>query len=65
VVAADEVDAVRIAQLEADKEGDGLDREESAVDIVTWGELAVNSRTPKIGKYLRTDSLCPDKAHRS
>lgn len=34
VVAADEVDALRIAQFEADKEGDGFYAEEPAVDVV-------------------------------
>ena len=34
VVAADQGYAARVAKLEADEEGDGLDTEESAVDIV-------------------------------
>lgn len=34
VVPADEVDAVRVAQLQADEQRYGLDREEAAVDIV-------------------------------
>lgn len=40
VVAADEVDAVGIAQLQADKEGDGLNGEEPAVDIIACRVLA-------------------------
>jgi hypothetical protein len=34
VVAADEVHALRVAEFEADEEGDGLDAEEAAVDVV-------------------------------
>jgi hypothetical protein len=34
VVATDEVDAVGVAEFEADEEGDGLDAEEAAVDVV-------------------------------
>jgi hypothetical protein len=34
VVAADEVHALWVAQLEADEERDGLDAEEAAVDVV-------------------------------
>jgi hypothetical protein len=36
VVAADEVNSVRVAQFEADEEGDGFDAEEAAVDVVAW-----------------------------
>ena len=35
VVAADEVHALGVAEFEADKEGDGFDAEEPAVDVVT------------------------------
>lgn len=35
VVAADEVDAVWVAEFEADEEGDGFDAEEAAVDVVS------------------------------
>lgn len=38
VIAADEVDAVRIAQLEADEERDGFDAKKAAVDVVTCEE---------------------------
>jgi hypothetical protein len=38
VVAADEVHAVRVAEFEADEEGDGLDAEEAAVDVVACTE---------------------------
>ena len=37
VVAADEVDAVRVAEFEADEEGDCFDGEEAAVDVVACG----------------------------
>ena len=36
VVAADEVHAGWVAELEADEEGDCFDGEEAAVDVVTW-----------------------------
>lgn len=39
VVATDEVDAVRVAELEAHQERDCLDAEEAAVDIVAWKRL--------------------------
>ena len=35
MVAADEVDSMRVAKLEADEEGDRFDREEASVDIIT------------------------------
>ena len=35
VIAADQGDAAGITKLEADKEGDGFDTEEAAVDVVT------------------------------
>ena len=35
MVAADEMDAMRIAQFEADKEGDCFDGEEATINIVT------------------------------
>ena len=34
VVAADQVHAARVAQFEADEQGDGFDAEEAAVDVV-------------------------------
>lgn len=37
VVASDEVDALRVAEFEADEEGDCFDAEEAAVDVVPWG----------------------------
>lgn len=39
VVAADELDAVRVPQLEARQERDGLDAEEAAVDVVAEEEV--------------------------
>lgn len=36
VVAAQEVYARGVAQLEADEQGDGLYAEQTAVDVVTW-----------------------------
>jgi len=36
VVAADQVHAVRIAQLQTHEERNGLDRKEPAVDVVAW-----------------------------
>ena len=36
MVAADEVDSMRVTKLEADEEGDRFDREEASVDIITW-----------------------------
>ncbi len=36
MVAADEVDSMWVAKLEADEEGDRFDREEASVDIITW-----------------------------
>ena len=41
VVAADEMDAVRVAQLQAYEERYGLDGEEASVDVVTWEQSAV------------------------
>lgn len=38
VVAADEVHALRVAEFEADEEGDRFDAEEAAVDVVAWKE---------------------------
>jgi hypothetical protein len=34
MVAADEVHAVGVAELEADEKGDGFDAEEASVDVV-------------------------------
>jgi hypothetical protein len=39
VVAADQVDAMRVAELEAYKEGYCLDAKETSVDIVSYGYM--------------------------
>lgn len=39
VVASDEVDALRVAEFEADEEGDCFDAEEAAVDVVPEEEI--------------------------
>ena len=39
VIAADELDAVRVPQLEAREERDGLDAEQAAVDVVAEEEV--------------------------
>lgn len=36
MVAADEVDSMWVAELEADKEGNCFDRKEPPIDIITW-----------------------------
>ena len=36
MVAADEVDSMWVAKLEADEEGDRFDRKEASVYIITW-----------------------------
>ena len=36
VVASDEVHALRVAEFEADEEGDCFDAEEAAVDVVSY-----------------------------
>ena len=36
MVAADEVDSMWVAKLEADEEGDCFNRKEASVDIITW-----------------------------
>ena len=40
VVASDEVNSLRIAKLEADKEGDRLDREKTPIHVVACQHLA-------------------------
>lgn len=57
MVAADEVDAVRVAQLQADEEGDGLNGEESAVDIIACRELAKQFGSRAMGPSLRASSI--------
>ena len=41
VVAANEVYALRVTEFEADEEGDGLDAEEAAVDVVACDGMSV------------------------
>ena len=36
MVAADEMDSMRVAKLEADEKGDRFNREEASVNIITW-----------------------------
>jgi len=40
VVATDQVDSGRVAEFEADEEGDGFDAEEAAVDVVAYKDLS-------------------------
>lgn len=40
MVAADEVDSLWVAKLEADEEGDRFDRKETSVDIITWNTVS-------------------------
>lgn len=40
MVAADEVDSMWVAKLEADEEGNCFDREEASVDIITWRDVS-------------------------
>lgn len=67
VVAADEVHAVRVAQLQAHEERDGLDREEPAVDVVTCAQSAGPvAAACGAGRrsYPGTGSWCQDRARR-
>ena len=41
MVAADEVDSMWVAKLEADEEGDRFDRKEASVDIITWRTVSL------------------------
>lgn len=43
MISADEMDAVRVAKLEADEEGDGFDTEKPAVYIVAWYKELVDT----------------------
>jgi hypothetical protein len=64
VVAADQVHAVRIPQLEADEEGDGLDAEHAAVDIVAEEEVVCVRAVAADPEYLdEVEELPVDVAH--
>lgn len=60
VVAADQVHAVRVAQLEAYEERDGLNAEEAAVDVVAWIQSA-QEVAAKRGTHQGRGSSCPGK----
>lgn len=64
VVAADQVDAVRVAQLEADKQRDGLDAEHAAVDVVTQEEVVgVGAPAADLEDFDQVVELAVDVAH--
>lgn len=64
VVPADKVDAIRIPQFQADEEGDGLDAEHSAVDVVAEEEVVCVRTVPADPEYLyEIEELSVDVAH--
>lgn len=52
VVPSDELDTVRIPQLETRQERDGLDREETSVDVISQEEVIRVRRVPSDSKDL-------------
>jgi len=44
VVSSDQVNARRVAKFEADEEGDGLDREETTVNVIACAMVLVSGR---------------------
>jgi len=65
VVAADEVDAMRVAEFETDQQRDGFDTEEAAIDVVAcvWSDVCLVGGRVRYVTYRERDSLCPDTVH--
>lgn len=66
MVSTDQVDAVGVAEFEANEQGDGLNAEETAVDIVAYKALA--DAIPAVfgaSSYQEKDNSYQDKSPRS
>ena len=48
VVAAEDGDALRVADLEGDEEGYGFDGEVAAVDIIAWKIMLISAGIPRL-----------------
>ena len=69
VITADEVYAIGVSKLQANKERDGLDAEETSINVVAWEgfRLALEAQVldGKKKAYPGKDSSCLDSNHRS
>jgi hypothetical protein len=65
MVAADQVDSVWVAQLEANEERYGFDGKESTVDIIACGRSVACATQHRVATDPETDSWCPGRARRS
>lgn len=66
MVSTDQVDAVGVAEFEANEQGDGLNAEETAVDIVAYKALAdAIPAASGASSYQEKDNSYQDKSPRS
>jgi len=65
VVAADEMDAMRVAEFETDQQRDGFDTEEAAINVVAyaWLDVCLVGGRVRYVTYRERDNSCPDTVH--